>query len=195
MYKLTNKCYIRRTFYKYITSNNCIMKGSDFMRKIIATVIISALSFALVGCQGKTENKDNVSKEISIESDDILNEENENTLNVEIIANGDSTSFSGMPINLIAKVTGEHNKDIQYHWILENDSDFEGFVVSTGGPQKEVVNLGDAVELALFAEVSWVEGAIMEFNVKLQVEEKETSKVIATDEITVENHGGIYKIK
>ena len=171
------------------------MKGSDFMRKIIATVIISALTFALVGCQGKTENKDNVSKEISIESDDILNEENENTLNVEIIANGDSTSFSGMPINLTAKVTGEHNKDLQYHWILENDSDFEGFVVSTGGPQKEVVNLGDSVELGLFAEVSWVEGAVMEFNVKLQVEEKETSKIIATDEITIENHEGIYKIK
>lgn len=167
------------------------IKGGNFMKKIVTLIIISTMIFTLVGCQSKSEGKETVSNEVSIKN-------NENTLNVKIIANGDSTTFSGMPINLTSKLTGEYDKDIQYHWILENnghDKQFEGFVAPESGPLKEIVNSGEPVELGLFAEVSWVEGTVIEFKVKLQVEEKDSSNIITTDEITIENREGIYKIK
>ena len=77
----------------------------------------------------------------------------------------------------------------------EQYEDFEGFVAPESGPLKEVVNSGEPVELGLFAEISWVEGTVIEFKVKLQVEEKDSSNIIAIDEITIENREGIYKIQ
>lgn len=157
------------------------------MRKIISCLIICIISVGLIGCSICDKNTDNS-----------LTQNNDNSLKVNIIAQGDSTSLSGMPINLSSELTGEYNKDIQYHWILEKSEqyeDFEGFVAPESGPLKEIVNLGEPVELDLFAEVSWREGAVIEFKVKLQVEEKDSSNIIATDEITIENREGIYKIK
>lgn len=61
--------------------------------------------------------------------------------------------------------------------------------------QKEIINSGESVELGLFAEVSWIEGTVIEFKVILQVEDKETSNIIATDEIIIENHSGFYSIR
>lgn len=67
---------------------------------------------------------DSISKEILTKSNDDLNKKNDNTIDVEIISKSDSTSLSGMPIKLTTEVTGEYDKDIQYHWILENDEGF-----------------------------------------------------------------------
>ena len=100
-----------------------------------------------------------------------------------------------MPITLKPKAIGEYDKEIQYHWILKSDDDVEGFIVPEKGPQKEIINSGEPVELGLFAEVSWVEGTVIEFKVELQIEDKETSKIIATNEITIENNQGTYSIK
>ena len=168
------------------------------MRKITAVIIMSTLIFTLAGCKSKTGDINNASNNASIENSDTLNEENENTLNVDIIADADPSSLSGMPIKLTAKVTGEYDKDIQYHWILENSElyeEFEGFMAPESGSLKEIINSGEPVELGLFAHVSWVEGTVIEFKVKLQVEEKDSSNIIATDEITIVNSAGIYKIK
>lgn len=148
------------------------------MKKVIQSIILSTLLIGLGGCQIKTE--DNTHKD---------------SLSVEILATNDSDSFYGMPITLTPKVKGEYNKELEYHWILENDDDFEGFIVPDKGPQKEIINLGEPVELGLFAKVEWVEGTIKEFKVKLQVEYKETSDIIATNEIIVVNKEGVYSIK
>lgn len=149
------------------------------MKKVIRSIILSILLIGLVGCQIKTE--DNTHKD---------------SLSVEIIAtNDDSNSFDGMPITLTPKIKGDYDKELQYHWILENDDEVEGFVVSEKGPQKEIINVGQPVELGLFAMVEWVEGTVIEFKVKLQVEDKETSEIIANNEITIENNQGTYSIK
>lgn len=60
---------------------------------------------------------------------------------------------------------------------------------------KEIINSGEPVELGLFKEVSWVEGTVIECKVELQIEDKETSKIIATNEIIIENNQGTYSIK
>lgn len=163
------------------------------MKKVIGLIILSTLMFVLVGCQSRT--KDTVSKDISIESNDTSGEDNKAALTVEIIANNDSNSYKGLPIILKSKIEGKSEKVLQYHWILENNTDFEGFVISEKGPQKEIVNSGEPVELGVFAEVNYIEGALNKFKVKLQVEDKETSDIIATDEIIIENKVGYYSIK
>ena len=155
------------------------------MKKVIVLIILSILMIGLIGCKVKTE--DNISKDIPIEDKD--------SLNVEIIATNDTNSYKGMPITLKPKIIGEHVKELQYHWILESDNDFEGFSLPEKGPQKEIINSGEPVEIELFAEVSWVQGTVIEFKVKLQVEDKETSDIIATNEITIKNNQGIYSIK
>lgn len=156
------------------------------MRKIICLFVLWIVSASLSGCIKDNKYVDNALIE------------NNNNLKVSIIANSKPDSFSGIPINLSSKLTGEFNKDIQYHWILENSEqshDFEGFVTPESGPLKEIINLGEPVELGLFAEVSWIEGTVIEFKVKLQVEEKDSSNIITTDEIIIENREGIYRIK
>lgn len=161
------------------------------MKKVMRIMLMSTIIFTLVGCKSHSENKKSI-------SDNVLIENNEETLNVKITAKEDLTTGDGMPIKLNSKLTGEHNKDIKYHWILETSKEyekFEGFVAEGKGALKEIINSGEEVELGLFADVSWVEGTVVEFKVKLQVEEKELSKIIATDEITIENSAGHYKIK
>ena len=148
------------------------------MKKVIWSIILTILLIGLVGCQIKTE--DNTHKD---------------SLSVEIIATNDANSYNGMPITLKPKAIGEYDKEIQYHWILKSDDDVEGFIVPEKGPQKEIINSGEPVELGLFKEVSWVEGTVIEFKVELQIEDKETSKIIATNEITIENNQGTYSIK
>lgn len=149
------------------------------MKKVIRSIILSILLIGLVGCQIKTE--DNTHKD---------------SLSVEIIATNDtSNSFDGMPITLTPKIKGDYDKELQYHWILESDDDVEGFAVSGKGPQKEIINVSQPVELWLFAMVEWVEGTVIEFKVKLQVEDKETSDIIANNEITIENNQGTYSIE
>ncbi|MDU5109391.1 MAG: hypothetical protein E6248_03015 [Clostridium sp.] len=155
------------------------------MRKVIGIIILSILMLVVVGCQGN--KTDNISNDILIED--------ENSVRVEILATSDSDSLEGMPITLKPKVNGEHNKEIQYHWILKNDNDFEGFILQDNGPQKDIINSGEPVELGLFAMVEWVEGTVKELKVELQVEDKETSDIIATDEIIIENNQGTYSIK
>ena len=161
------------------------------MKKVITIILMSTMLFTLAGCKNNSEDKKSVSENISIK-------DNENTLNVEILAKEDSTTGNGMPINLSSKLTGEYDKEIQYHWTLENHEkyeDIEGFSIPENGQLKEIINSGEPVELGLFAMVSWIEGALIEFKVKLQVEDKDSNKIIATDEITIENSEGSYKIK
>ena len=149
------------------------------MKKDIRAIVLSILLISLVGCQIKTE--DNTHKD---------------SLSVEIIAtNDDSNSFNGMPITLTPKIKGEYDKELQYHWIIKNDNDIEGFILPEKNLQKEIINSGEPVKLGLFALVNWVEGTVIEFKVNLQVEDKETSEIIATNEITIKNNQGIYTIK
>ena len=155
------------------------------MKKVVGLIILSILVIGLVGCDIKRE--ENISNDIKAQDN--------NEISVEIIATSASDSFDGMPITLKSKLKGSYDKGLQYHWILKNDNDFEGFIIPEKGPQKEIINSGEEVELGLFAEVSWVEGTVIEFKVVLQVEDKETSNIMATDEIIIENHAGIYRIK
>lgn len=105
------------------------------MRKVIGIIILSILMLVVVGCQDNTA--DNISKDIP--------SRNKNSLSVEILATNDSDSLEGMPITLKPKVNEEHNKEIQYHWILKNDNDFEGFILQDNGPQKDIINSGEPV--------------------------------------------------
>ncbi|NLL30273.1 MAG: hypothetical protein GX258_04375 [Clostridiales bacterium] len=154
------------------------------MKKIIGIIISSILMIGLIGCQDKRFNS--ISEDIPIK--------HKKSLGVEIIAANNPQSFEGMPITLKPKLKGEYDRELQYHWLLKNDGDIEGFILPEKGPQKEIINSGEPVELGVFAEASWVEGTVIEFKVELQVEDKETSEIIATNEITIQNNEGVYRL-
>jgi len=155
------------------------------MKKVIVSIILTVLTISIVGCQVKTEDK--ISPNIQVEE--------KNNLSIEIIATNDSNSYKGLPVIFTPKVKGEYDKELQYHWILENDYAIQGLVTQNKGLQNEIINSGEPVEFGLIAEVSWVDGTIEEYKVKLQIEDKETSDIIATDEIIIINKQGIYSIK
>lgn len=162
------------------------------MKKLLLLIIVGGIMFILVGCQNQTNDKGNT----LIGYHDEL-EDKDNTLEVKIVAKVDPTTFSKMPIKMISNLNGQYEKDIQYHWILESKSRpdfFEGFLSPEGEPLEEVINYGEPVELGLFAEVNWIEGSVEELKVKLQIEERDSANIIATDEIVIENHAGVYKI-
>lgn len=132
-----------------------------------------------------------------VENNTIIIEKNKE-LSVEIET--DKDYFSRMdklhPVMTFTPILkGETDKDIQYHWIMENDVDFEGFTTLENGPTKDIINSGEPVGLGIYAQVSYVEGAVMEFKIILQVEEKETSNILAKDELVIENSEGEYRIK
>lgn len=165
------------------------------MKRFISLLIVGTMILLLSGCQSKAEDKNSTSKDISIESTD-LNKEEKSTLSVKIITSNSTKSSSNLPMTLSPKVEGKISRDVQYHWILGNLNDFEGFSVSgKNGPQKEVINSGESVELSQFAMVDWKAGSVVEFTIKLQIEEKGTSNVIASDEIVIQNFQGVYNVK
>ena len=165
------------------------------MKRFISLLIVVTMILLLSGCQSKAEDKNSTSKDVSIESTD-LNKEEKSTLSVKIITSNSTKSSSNLPMTLSPKVEGKISRDVQYHWILENLNDFEGFSVSgKNGPQKEVINSGESVELSQFAMVDWKAGSVVEFTIKLQIEEKGTSNVIASDEIVIQNFQGVYNVK
>lgn len=132
-----------------------------------------------------------------VENNTIIIEENKE-LSVEI--GTDKDYFSRMDhlhptMTFTPILKGETDKDIQYHWIMENDVDFEGFTTLENGPTKDIINSGEPVGLGIYAQVSYVEGAVMEFKIILQVEEKGTSNILAKDEFIIENREGEYRIK
>lgn len=165
------------------------------MKRFISLLMVGTMILLLSGCQSKAEDKNSTSKDVSIESTD-LNKEEKSTLSVKIITSNSTKSSSNLPMTLSPKVEGKISRDVQYHWILGNLNDFEGFSVSgKNGPQKEVINSGESVELSQFAMVDWKAGSVVEFTIKLQIEEKGTSNVIASDEIIIQNFQGVYNVK
>lgn len=165
------------------------------MKRFISLLMVGTMILLLSGCQSKAEDKNSTSKDVSIESTD-SNKEEKITLSVKIITSNSANSSSNLPMTLSPKVEGKISRDVQYHWILGNLNDFEGFSVSgKNGPQKEVINSGESVELSQFAMVDWKAGPVVEFTIKLQIEEKGTSNVIASDEIVIQNFQGVYNVK
>ncbi len=94
-------------------------------------------------------------------------------------------------------IEGNLDKEVQYRWIIKDDleeKNIQGFV-SDEGPVYELINSGETVEFAIYAEVSYTEDAYSEIVVELQMEEKETNKIIATDELTIINRQGEYFVR
>ena len=149
------------------------------MKKSITFLILSFMILTLSACQSISEN-------VNMESDANQLENIDNNLAVEIVKNNTTNEMS---MSFSPKLTGEHEKEIQYRWILEENEhydDFIGFLSSESNLLKEVVNSGEAVELALHSEIMWDEETTDGFKVKLQVEEKDSSTIIASDEVDIE---------
>lgn len=144
--------------------------------KYLITVILSVV--LLIGCDSK--NLDTIKEE---------------TLRVKILSDKSSFYQNEEWFKFTPILEGDTDNELQYRWILENNQEFEGFYIPENGPQKEIINSGEAVKFVVSAEVSYIDGAYSEFVVKLQVEEKDSSKVLAADEIIVENHAGYYKLQ
>lgn len=154
------------------------------MKKIflIATLLMIVLT------RGCTLEK----KQIIIYDDYPVTQSEEIKVNIQIDAKAFYEEGTFTPI-----VDGDLSKEVQYHWILKDDienKNIHGFV-SDNGPCYEVINSGEAVKFASYAEVSYTEDAYSEIKVILQIEEKDTNNIIATDEATIINRQGMYFVK
>lgn len=151
------------------------------MKKLITLVI--PMLFILAACESASEQ---VVEE---------NHSNVKIITVEIIAKRNDSEVNGMPMELTARLNEESNQNLEYHWTIESIEDFVGFVIPESGPQQKMINSGEPVELGLFSEVMWEEGAMIELDVNLQVKDKDTSVVIGEDDIVIVNNEGIYSVK
>lgn len=154
------------------------------MKKII--LLITLLMIILTG--GCTLEK----KQVIIDDDYPITQNKEIKVNIQIDARTFYEEGTFTPI-----VDGDLSKEVQYHWILKGDIENEnihGFV-SENGPCLEVINSGEAVKFASYAEVSYTEDAYSEIKVILQIEEKGSNRIIATDEATIINRQGMYFVK
>lgn len=165
------------------------------MKKLICILSIVTIFF-MGGCNIKDKSNDKV--------EDNINNQATKELSVNIEA--DKERFSSMDyttpwIIFMPKLEGETDKEIEYHWIIENeiasDREFyaEQFIKEDVGGEIEIVNSGEPVELGLFAEVSYIENAVSEFSIILKIEEKGTDNILAEDKLVIENRAGEYKIK
>ncbi|EOR27656.1 hypothetical protein A500_03626 [Clostridium sartagoforme AAU1] len=155
------------------------------MRKIF--LIISLLMLTLMsGCN--SEGKDQY-----------INNNNPMTQdeNIKVSIESDTILFYNEEVTFTPIIDGDLDKEVQYHWILQDDSgdkDIYGFV-STEGLSYNIINSGEAVKFAQYAEVSYVDDAYSEIKVILQIEEKDTNNIIGKDELTIINRAGVYFVK
>ncbi len=154
--------------------------------KRISVIIILLMIILIVGCNLE-EKKQFISDDYKITQDEEIK------VNIE----SDIVLFYNEVVTFTPVVDGDSNKELQYHWILEDtfeEKDIHGFV-SDEGPVYEIINSGEAVKFIPYADVSYTEDAYSEIKVILQIEEKETNNIIATDEATIINRQGEYFVK
>ncbi|MBS6502349.1 MAG: hypothetical protein KH415_12120 [Clostridium sp.] len=154
--------------------------------KRISVIIILLMIILIVGCNLE-EKKQFISDDYQITQDEEIK------VNIE----SDIVLFYNEVVTFTPVVDGDSNKELQYHWILEDtfeEKDIHGFV-SDEGPVYEIINSGEAVKFTSYADVSYTEDAYSEIKVILQIEEKETNNIIATDEATIINRQGEYFVK
>ncbi|EKY24407.1 hypothetical protein HMPREF0216_02707 [Clostridium celatum DSM 1785] len=125
---------------------------------------------------------------------------------IKVTIRSDKASFFHDGVRFTPIIEGNIDKKIQYHWIVEeniyNDGEFyslkgeniDGFI-GDKGPYREIINDGEIVEFAPYNEVSYVDGDYRENKIILQIEEKDTGKILAKDEATIENRQGAYFVK
>lgn len=166
------------------------------MKKLIYILSI-VTTLLMVGCNIKDNN--------SVKVEDNINNQATKELAVNIEA--DKEKFSSMDyttpwITFMPKLEGATDKEIEYHWIIENeitgDREFyaEQFIKEDVGGTIEIVNSGEHVELGLFAIVCYVDNnTVSEFSIILKIEEKGTDNILAEDKLVIENRAGEYKIK
>lgn len=153
-------------------------KGVISIKKI-CFILISLLIFSIVSCE--VQESINKSKPLSI----------------SIATNVDTYSLhmsSVRGITLIPQLEGDTDKDIQYHWSI--DSDTEMFKLADG-TQKEIINSGESVLFVPVAEIGYIEPDTLSNTIKvtLSIEEKGSNKVLTKTELIIEDYAGTYKVK
>jgi hypothetical protein len=118
-------------------------------------------------------------------------------LSASIVTDVDTYSLymsSVRGITLIPKLQENTDKDIQYRWSI--DSNTEMFD-TPNGPAKEIINSGEPVLFICVAEISYHEPNTLSksINATLTVEEKDSNDVLAKAELIIEDYSGIYKVK
>ena len=153
--------------------------------KRILLIITLLMMILTVGCT--LEHKKVIIDDYPIKQDEEIK------VNIE----SDMVLFYNEVVQFTPVIEGNLDKEVQYHWIIKDDleeKNIQGFV-SDEGPVYEVINSGEVVEFTIYAEVSYTEDAYSEIVVELQIEEKETNKIIATDELTIINRQGQYFVR
>lgn len=164
------------------------------MKKLCILVFAICFGIFLMGCTKE------VSTEIPNEKTNIVNakiETTEKSFAVSIETDVDTyvahtSSLRG--ITLTPKLGGVTDKDIEYQWTI--DSDTEMFDTESG-PRKGIVNSGESVLFIPVAEISYVESDKLAkvIKVTLAIVEKSSNKVSAKTELLIEDYSGTYKVK
>lgn len=154
--------------------------------KRILLIITFLMMILTVGCTLEH-------KKVIIDDYYPIKQDEEIKVNIE----SDRVLFYNEVATFTPTIIGNLNKEVQYHWILKDKYLNEGIhgFVSDEGPTYEIINLGEAVKFASYAEVSYTEDAYSEITVILQIEEKESNNIIATDELTIINRQGQYYVR
>lgn len=147
--------------------------------KKISFLLISLLIFSIVSC----ESQGSINKAKS--------------LSVSIITDVDTYGLymsSVRGITLTPHLEGTTDKDIQYHW--STDSDTEMFN-SLDSPKKEIINSGESILFVPVAEIGYSEPNKLSNTIKvnLRIEEKQSSDTLAETELIIEDYSGTYKVK
>ncbi|MEG1870797.1 MAG: hypothetical protein RR192_02225, partial [Peptostreptococcaceae bacterium] len=167
------------------------------MKKIVLILTLLMMTILMMGCNELNVQESENPDVLQVEEESVATEKEELKVTIESKV---KDSFTHEPINFTPVLEGKVDKELEYHWTVERvpyieDEDIlEGFV-GESGPVTEVINSGEPVEYGIYAEISYVEGAYIERNVTLNVKEKDTGKVVATDELIIENREGIYSIR
>lgn len=153
-------------------------KGVITIKKICFPLIFLLL-FSLMACEGQESITKHKPLSVSIETD-------VDTYGLYM------SSVRG--ITLIPQLEGTTDKDIQYHWSI--DSDTEMFD-SLDGPKKEIINSGESVLFIQVAQIGYIEADTLSntINITLSVQEKGSNKVLTKTELIIEDYAGTYKVK
>lgn len=160
-------------------------------------ILTAMMCIFLVGCSntsGKQNNEDTTSQN---DSTTTIETEQINDELYAIIKTLGEKKFDDK-VEFKAEINGIANKEIKYKWSLERSAEqdenpIDG-LVSESGPVNEIINDGETVAFAAFAEVSYEPGAYNENTLKLEILDKENDNVLAKDSVKIKNYEGRYII-
>lgn len=175
------------------------------MKRLVSLCILCLMFLLLCGCQNSSSHKVEKKVNKNVEDKATLNqnedikqvekeEEEKPMVDIKYNINGFTIFDDNRTIVLNPEIKNIKDDNIQYHWTLEGGTALAFY--NNAEPTNEIINSGSLVSIGIVEEISYIDtNVVINYKVKLDVENKSTGEVIASKAIVIQDKAGTYSVQ